>query len=130
VNTTGQIELRLPAEPEFVSVARLALAGVAARLAFDYDSVEDIRIAVAEAVTLLLRCAPNGDGPAATVEVLARWSPEAFEIEVACAGNAGSGFSTDETAVALMEALMDHAEVDASDSGRPTVRLSKARQEL
>jgi serine/threonine-protein kinase RsbW len=56
--TTSQpdavVELCIPARPEYVGVARLAILGVASRMRFSYDEVEDIRLAVGEACTSVL----------------------------------------------------------------------------
>lgn len=49
-----QITLTLPAAPEFVRVARLTSAGLATRAGMGYDEVEDLRIAVGEACSLLI----------------------------------------------------------------------------
>ena len=43
------IEVRIPCRPEFVGVARLAILGIASRMHFSYDEVEDVRLAVGEA---------------------------------------------------------------------------------
>lgn len=48
------VELRLPADGGYVAVLRTATAGLAARLDFALDEVEDLRIAVDEACALLL----------------------------------------------------------------------------
>ena len=48
------VELRLPAESAYLSVLRTATAGLAARLDFTLDEIEDLRIAVDEACGLLL----------------------------------------------------------------------------
>ena len=45
------VELKIPCRPEFVGVARLTILGVASRMRFSYDEVEDIRLAVGEACT-------------------------------------------------------------------------------
>lgn len=45
------VEMKLPAKPEYVGVARLTASGVANRLGYSYDDIEDIKIAVAEACT-------------------------------------------------------------------------------
>ena len=45
------VELKIPCRPEYVGVARLALLGVASRMRFSYDEVEDVRLAVGEACT-------------------------------------------------------------------------------
>ena len=56
--TTSQTELTayhvgitIPCLAEYVSIARLAILGVAGRMSFSYDEVEDIRLAVGEACT-------------------------------------------------------------------------------
>jgi serine/threonine-protein kinase RsbW len=48
------VEIRLPARGAFLSVLRTATAGLAARLDFTLDEIEDLRIAVDEACALLL----------------------------------------------------------------------------
>lgn len=45
------IEMRLPAEPEYVSLIRLTLSGVFNRANASYNDIEDAKIAVSEAVT-------------------------------------------------------------------------------
>ena len=55
------VELRLPAEPAYLSVLRTATAGLAARLDFTLDEIEDLRIAVDEACALLLPDAVAGE---------------------------------------------------------------------
>jgi len=45
------VELKIPCKPEYVGVARLAILGVASRMRFSYDQVEDVRLAVGEACT-------------------------------------------------------------------------------
>jgi len=47
----AEVELIIPSRPEYVGVARLAILGVASRMRFSYDEVEDIRLAVGEACT-------------------------------------------------------------------------------
>jgi len=55
-------EVRLPAETAYVAVLRLAAAGIAARLDFTLDDIEDLKMAVSEACALVLAGAtPGGD---------------------------------------------------------------------
>jgi serine/threonine-protein kinase RsbW len=49
------IELTLPARVEYIGVARLTVSGVANRMGFSYEDIEDIKIAVAEACTNAVR---------------------------------------------------------------------------
>lgn len=50
----ADVELRLPADGAYVSVVRTATAGLAARLDFTMDDIEDLRIAVGEASAIVL----------------------------------------------------------------------------
>ena len=50
----ADVELRLPADGVYVSVVRTTTAGLAARLDFLIDDIEDLRIAVDEACAMVL----------------------------------------------------------------------------
>ena len=54
------VELRLPAESAYVAVLRMTTAGLAARLDFTLDDIEDLRMAVGEACALVLEHAEAG----------------------------------------------------------------------
>ena len=54
------VELRLPADGAYVSVLRTLTAGLAARLDFTIDDIEDLRIAVGEACAMVLPEADPG----------------------------------------------------------------------
>ncbi|MDQ3629485.1 MAG: anti-sigma regulatory factor [Actinomycetota bacterium] len=55
-----EIELEVPAAGEYLSVLRTAAAGLAARMDFTLDDIEDLRIAVDEASSMLLAQANPG----------------------------------------------------------------------
>jgi serine/threonine-protein kinase RsbW len=55
-----QVTVRLPAEGAYLSVLRTTTAGLAARLDFTLDEIEDLRIAVDEACAMLVRQAVPG----------------------------------------------------------------------
>ena len=46
--TTGEIRLEIPAAPEYLRLARLAVADVGARAGWSYEDIDDLRIAVDE----------------------------------------------------------------------------------
>ena len=52
--TQDRVNVCLPAEGAYLSVLRTATAGLAARLDFTLDEIEDLRIAVDEACAMLL----------------------------------------------------------------------------
>jgi serine/threonine-protein kinase RsbW len=54
------VQVRMPAEGAYLSVLRTAAAGLAARLDFTLDEIEDLRIAIDEACAMLLEQAIPG----------------------------------------------------------------------
>ena len=50
----AHVELRLPAEGVYATIVRTTAAGLAARLDFTIDEIEDLRIAIGEASALVM----------------------------------------------------------------------------
>jgi serine/threonine-protein kinase RsbW len=82
----ADVSLRVPAEGAYVSVLRTMTAGLAARLDFTVDDIEDLRIAIGEACALVLPEAIDGGDLVAEF----RQSPGTLTIsvEVETAGRA------------------------------------------
>ncbi len=59
-STQDHVTVSMPAEGAYLSVLRTATAGLAARLDFTLDEIEDLRIAVDEACAMLLSQAIPG----------------------------------------------------------------------
>jgi serine/threonine-protein kinase RsbW len=74
----GTVELRIPAKPEWVAVARLAVAAIANRLPFSVEEIEDLKLAIAEACTI---CIQQGGG-IATIDILCDASSSQLRVEV------------------------------------------------
>lgn len=61
----GRIELKIPAASQWVRVARLTVAGVASRLHFGIEAIEDIKLATAEAINnAILHASVEAEGEA------------------------------------------------------------------
>lgn len=45
------IEMTVPAKPDYVGVVRLSISGVANRMGFTYEDIEDLKVAISEAIT-------------------------------------------------------------------------------
>jgi anti-sigma regulatory factor (Ser/Thr protein kinase) len=116
------VELEIPARPEFVGIARMAvgaLAGVRPGLA--YERIDDLRIVVSEACTsaiegmeegrnLRLRCV---DGPK-SLEVRIEAPESAFESAFPKGDDEPGG---DNFRISLIRALVDDAELRTSEDG-------------
>lgn len=56
------IEMKVPAKPEYVGVIRLTVSGIANRIGYTYDDIEDIKIAVSEACSNVVHHAYKDEG--------------------------------------------------------------------
>lgn len=86
-DTDVVIELEIPAEPAFARLARLTAARLARRHGFTYREVEDLRLAVDEAMVALLR----PDRPGDDLEIRYTVSPSSIEIEFTGVAAASDG---------------------------------------
>ncbi len=78
------VELELPADPAYLGVVRTACAGLGARLDLTLDEIEDLRIAVDEACTLVLP--PASTGHDADVRLRATFSVSTSSLAVRVQG--------------------------------------------
>ena len=59
---TGEmIRLTVPASLEYVRIVRLTASGVASRLGFDIEDLEDLRVAVDELASILVEAVDGGE---------------------------------------------------------------------
>ena len=117
------VELRLPADGAYLSVLRTATAGLAARLDFTLDEIEDLRIAVDEACALLL---PDAVPDADLVCVFAL-SHQALSVTVTVPSRTGRMPRRNTFAWAVLSALAGDVDARADDDGRVSVTLVKRR---
>jgi serine/threonine-protein kinase RsbW len=116
--TQADVELRLPADSAFVSVLRTTTAGLAARLDFPIDDIEDLRIAVGEASAMLL--------PEAAVDTDLTCSffmaSDSLTVQVTVEAAVPVQPDYDSFAWQVLSTLATYAEADFSE-GRFSVRL-------
>ena len=87
------VEIRIPAKPQYVSVARLTISGLANRVGFTYDDIEDLKIATSEAITNAVQHAYSEDEDGEVVIGCAMYEGK-IEIMVA---DHGKSFDFEET---------------------------------
>ena len=75
------VEIEIPSAPEYVSIVRHAVEGIARRMHFDPSQIEDLKLAVGEACTNAVRHGhPNGG--INNVEIRFVVMPAALLVEV------------------------------------------------
>jgi len=137
------IKLIIPCLAEYISVARLAVLGIAGRMPFTFDEIEDVRLAVGEACSHAVeraRTSAQAEGGASnswTITLTGIVSDEALEIDVEDNIPVGEATSpavsdpenTDGSALGalLMEILVDDVDIKSHDHGTK-VRLVRRTQ--
>lgn len=129
------VELKIPSKPEFVGVARLAILGVASKMRFSYDEVEDIRLAVGEACTTAVERAITANKTDTNITIRSEISDGKLTVEVR--DEVGrlpqppekpeSPAELDEQSLGalLMELLVDEFGVEPTPEGGTLVRMVK-----
>jgi len=139
------VVLVVPADGSYLAVLRTATAGLAARLQFTLDEIEDLRIAVDEACAMLLAIAgraTGGSGPGASASGGTAGSGTTGSAELTCefevtptALSISVGVSVEGTAALpgnqsfswqVLTALAGEVTADESP-GRVAIRLTKRR---
>ena len=115
----ADVELRLPADSAYVSVLRTTTAGLAARLDFTIDDIEDLRIAVGEASAMVLPEADEGSDLSCAFHL----SPGELTVTLSVSVTEEVEPDYDSFAWQVLTTLASHAEVDQAQ-GRFAVRLT------
>src|SRR5829696_9762626 len=120
-SSRADVELRLPAEGAYATVLRTTTAGLAARLDFTIDDIEDLRIAVGEASALVL---PEAD---AGSDLVCRFhmAPGRLTVMVAVASSAPSHVDRDSFGWQVLTTLATDASLEVTQ-GELTVRVTMA----
>lgn len=127
VGTDGEIEdaveIRLPADSAYLSVLRTATAGLAARLDFTLDEIEDLRIAVDEACAMLLPHAIVG----AQLTCRFHLDPATLEVTVTIPTTDGALPERDTFSWTVLSALAGEVDTGLGEDRRVWIRLRKRR---
>src|SRR4051795_8735441 len=128
--TTTDVKLTLPARPQNVSVIRHVLGAFAEALHLPDDLVEDLRLAVTEACTNVVRHAYPSDH-AGPVEISIQPLEEQVTVIVSDHGR-GIGTSSDTTGpglgLPLITAIADDVELQPVPGGGSRVAMTFSRQ--
>jgi serine/threonine-protein kinase RsbW len=126
VGTDGAaVTLTIPAKPEYITLCRLALTGIARLQPISQDTIADLKLALTEACSNSVRHAYADEG--GVVEISFELSPDRLAIEVS---DDGEGFlpgdrtvERDELSegglgIAIINAIADEVEITTGDNGR------------
>ena len=118
-----QVTVRMPAEGAYLSVLRTATAGLAARLDFTLDEIEDLRIAVDEACAMLLSQAI----PGSDLECSFALGRDVMTISVSVPSLAPTPPASDTFAWTVLSALAGSVEAFTGPGDQLTIVMRKSR---
>jgi serine/threonine-protein kinase RsbW len=130
VASNDMVELRLPCKAEWVAVARLAIAGIASRLAYTVADVEDLKLAVAEACTNRIRHADGAEtiviaAEVGATEVCITVRDEGSSTHIATVPSVADA-REDRLGIVLIQSLMDSADYHVDPDGGVVLVMRKS----
>jgi anti-sigma regulatory factor (Ser/Thr protein kinase) len=140
--TAEATELRIPADPQYIVVAKRAAAGMASVAGLGLEALDELNIAIAEACEHTIRAAAGAGMSDAQVRINFRVQEDALRVEVRLLGskpraNVQSAPRIPPAAVATAEAIdmaismlscfADDVDFQAAGDGLVRVRLAKYR---
>ena len=119
------ISIHIPASPEYLQVVRLIASGLASRLRFTIDDIEDLKIAVDELSAYLT----GAQGREGTLEISFDIHDDRIDIRGVGHFASGTKVRTELTEMSrmILKTVVDDAQLQQLD-GTPTFRLSKTKQ--
>ena len=124
------ISMNMSVNPDFVSVIRLTLSGVASRIGFSLDDIEDMKVCVSEACTNAIKHSKKDE-----FQVKSYVYPDRLTIEVL---DDGIGYDVDSLAspdlknpktsglgIFIIKTLMDEVEIKSCDKCGTIIKMTK-----
>ena len=104
------VRLSVPASLEHIRIVRLTASGVASRLGFDVDDIENLRIAVDELTSTVIDATTGG-----TLDVVFSSADGELRIDGRTPTRPGTDLALDELSGQILNAVCDKYEVRAED---------------
>lgn len=120
----GTVAIKIPASPAYLHVVRLTAAGLAGRLGFTIDEIEDLKIAVDELCAYLT----GAQGREGELQVSFHLHDDRLEIQGLGRFAPGQKVRTDLTEFSqmILQTVVDSASLEQLD-GLPTFNLTKRK---
>ena len=106
----AQISLSFPGRPEYLRLARLTAADAGSRAGFDYEEIDDLRIAVSELCHVI-------GGTDSDDRLTLEFTIEPGSLEVRGTSAIATSTHDNEFSRAIVAAVVDDHEVDAHSDG-------------
>lgn len=105
---SNKISLTLPIDPAYVSAARLTASSVANRMGFDIDEIEDIKAAVSEASTYIIKHSVPSEGT--DLQISFDMDGKRMTITILVENSSKIAIDKDDMGLLMIKALIDEFE--------------------
>ena len=129
IMATESIQLSLPLNAAYVSAARLTASSIASRLLFDVDEIEDIKAAVSEACTFIIKQAAYVDENK-EFKVVFYLEPKMLTIYIEISAGLPIANKEQEMGLMMIKALMDEFELVQENPLLFSMTMVKRHKEL
>ena len=123
---TDYIRLSFPINPAYVSSARLTASSIANRIMLDIDEIEDIKTAVSEACTYIIKHAPLTKG--SNFEICFMPRPDEISVEIVAnvkSDKAANSNPTEEMSLLVIKALVDEFSITTATADTIAITMTK-----
>ena len=127
------LKMYVPGKPEYVGTIRMAIAHIAANIGFDIEAIDDIKIAVSEACTNIIR--HSHEHSEYSYDIIVECEEKSLTITVA---DEGVGFEPDDyiepipgethgsgMGIFIVKALMDEVDIQSEIGIGTNIRMTK-----
>lgn len=110
----NSVSVMVPLKAEYVSIVRLTASGIASRMGFDYDAIEDIKVAISEVLSKIIERQWDCD----RIEIRFDYLEDNLAIIFRLPGDFSKqlfGDDADDFAFAIISSLMDSVAAGEED---------------
>ena len=125
MNNTDLIRLSFPVNPAYVSSARLTVSSIANRIQFDIDEIEDIKTAVSEACTYIIKRSATLSGSNFEISFIPKTEEMSVEI-VAQDTSDLQGIPAEEMSLMMIKAMVDEFKI--TKPTRDTISITMVKR--
>lgn len=124
------IKMEIPANPDYVSILRLTTSGIANKLGFSMDDIEDMKVAVSEACTNAVKHSEDNK-----VNIRFNLLENGIEIEIK---DNGKGYDVNSIGapdlstpkesglgIFIIQTLMDEVNIESKGNQGTTIKMTK-----
>jgi len=116
LSNMDQIMLTIPPKAEYIMVVRLTLSGIAARAGFDFETIEDLKMAISEVFNLF-----EIEKLSRKISIEFNVTSEYLDIRIDVPNGELTG---NDLAKMILQTLIDEAEFEKTEDGH-IVKLKK-----